>query len=85
MTLNLEYPTIEKGCNGTFIFYEDRWHRLLEITGTVYNHYQEFIPAPDILIIPNDNWINNRLIITKKIFDLSWINDLSFSYTGACW
>ena len=76
----IEYITIDLGCNGTFILVDSKWHMLHEITGTCYNFGNEILPENSKqLVIDNNNDVYNRLIISRKIFDLDWIITIPFN------
>ena len=85
MTTRLDYPTIDKACNGTFIQYAGKWHQLLEITSRCYNFGNDVIPGKGVLVIENSDFVSDQLIISKRTFNLDWINSLPYSTYGACW
>ncbi len=60
----IQYPLIDNGSNGSYIFYNNGWYQLYEVTGNCYNASidWEWINAR---CIPNNDRIYDILIIAK--------------------
>jgi hypothetical protein len=85
MGTNLDYQTIEKGCNGTFLLHKGRWHLLIEVTGKCYNFGRNYQPSYPGIVLDNSDPIYDQLVISRKTYDLNWINSLPFTLIGATW
>ena len=85
MNDRIDYPTIDKACNGSFIQVDGKWHQMLELCGRCYNHGNDVKPGRGEIVLENSDFVYDQIVIEKRTRSIDWINWLPCPVYGATW